>query len=216
MKLFSVKALSIILCIATLFSVVAVFSSCKKEKSEEKMMVLVENGKTDYKLIRADKMDKNSLDLVISLYSRITDKCGVSMLFATDWVRNDSEIDPNAKEILVGNTNRPQSKEVLESLEPNSWAVVHKGNKIVICASNDALLPLAIEWFAKNCVNEKDKTVKENLLRILNEKYGICEEDFLSAEISAVPALSSESPMSRFTPAAAAPPRRCRRSPMTC
>ena len=35
--------------------------------------------------------------------------------------------------------------------------------------------------------NEKDKTVKENLLKILNEKYGFIEADFLSAEISLVP-----------------------------
>lgn len=35
--------------------------------------------------------------------------------------------------------------------------------------------------------NDKDKTVKENLLRILNEKYGMKEEDFLSAELCVVP-----------------------------
>ncbi len=35
--------------------------------------------------------------------------------------------------------------------------------------------------------DDKDKTVKENLLRILHDKYGVCEEDFLSAELSLVP-----------------------------
>ena len=35
--------------------------------------------------------------------------------------------------------------------------------------------------------DEKDKTVKEYLLKLLNEKYGICEEDFLSAELCVVP-----------------------------
>ena len=35
--------------------------------------------------------------------------------------------------------------------------------------------------------NEKDKTVKENVLKILNEKYGMVEADFLSAELSLVP-----------------------------
>ena len=35
--------------------------------------------------------------------------------------------------------------------------------------------------------DEKD-TVKNNILSILNEKYGITEEDFISAELSAVPA----------------------------
>ena len=40
--------------------------------------------------------------------------------------------------------------------------------------------------------NDKDKTVKENLLRILNEKYGIKEEDFLSAELCVVPAYKAK------------------------
>ena len=36
--------------------------------------------------------------------------------------------------------------------------------------------------------NDKDKTVKNNLLHIFKEKYGIEEADFLSAELSLVPA----------------------------
>lgn len=36
---------------------------------------------------------------------------------------------------------------------------------------------------------ETDGAIKLNLLRILNEKYGMCEEDFLSAELAAVPAM---------------------------
>lgn len=33
-----------------------------------------------------------------------------------------------------------------------------------------------------------DESIKHNILKLLNEKYGIIEEDFLSAELSAVPA----------------------------
>ena len=40
--------------------------------------------------------------------------------------------------------------------------------------------------------DDKDKTVKENLLRILNEKYGMDEADFLSAELSLVPAFKAK------------------------
>lgn len=36
---------------------------------------------------------------------------------------------------------------------------------------------------------ETDGAIKLNLLRVLNEKYGMCEEDFLSAELTAVPAM---------------------------
>ncbi len=38
---------------------------------------------------------------------------------------------------------------------------------------------------------DKDKTVKENVLRILHEKYGMVEGDFLSAELSLVPAFKA-------------------------
>ena len=40
--------------------------------------------------------------------------------------------------------------------------------------------------------SEKDKdAVKLNIMNILNEKYGICEEDFLSAELCVVPAFNA-------------------------
>lgn len=39
--------------------------------------------------------------------------------------------------------------------------------------------------------DKKDNTVKENLLKILNDKYGLIEADFLSAELSLVPAFKA-------------------------
>ncbi len=44
-------------------------------------------------------------------------------------------------------------------------------------------------------IPEKDaekNAVKENILSILNEKYGICEEDFLSAELQIVPSANAK------------------------
>ena len=42
------------------------------------------------------------------------------------------------------------------------------------------------------CQGEEKEAVKENILSILNEKYGICEEDFLSAELQIVPAANAK------------------------
>ena len=39
--------------------------------------------------------------------------------------------------------------------------------------------------------DNEDKNIKLNILKFLNEKYGITEEDFLSAELSAVPSLKA-------------------------
>ena len=41
-------------------------------------------------------------------------------------------------------------------------------------------------------VDEEKDAVKENILAILNERYGICEEDFLSAELQVVPAANAK------------------------
>ncbi len=51
-------------------------------------------------------------------------------------------------------------------------------------------------WFGNipytTAKEDKDKTVKENLLKILNDKYGMVEADFLSAELSLVPAFKAK------------------------
>lgn len=39
--------------------------------------------------------------------------------------------------------------------------------------------------------DDKDKTVKENILHVLHDKYGMKEEDFLSAELCVVPAFKA-------------------------
>ena len=40
--------------------------------------------------------------------------------------------------------------------------------------------------------NEEKDSVKANILALLNEKYGICEEDFLSAELQIVPSANAK------------------------
>lgn len=68
-----------------------------------------------------------------------------------------------------------------------------KGNKIVEGEALDILvgsIPLKSDHKEKSSQDKKNdkEKVKENILRILKEKYGISEEDFISAEIEAVPA----------------------------
>lgn len=166
------KTLSLILSFSLLISFVLVFSSCNKKETEEKMTVIVEGGTASYVIIRPEKIDKQHLDTILRLHTAIMDSTGCNIKMSTDWVRSADDIDPNAKEILVGNTNRPETAEVLATLKPNEWAVVNEGNKIVICANNDALLGLAIDWFVENCVNSKDKTVKISEKLVKTDGFG--------------------------------------------
>lgn len=174
MKNTLLKLISLLLCLGTLLSAASILSACKdkSEKGNVEFTVIAENGKSQYTIIRPEKATKDELDIILEIRRHIIDACGIEMKVSNDWTNKKDDIDPDAKEILVGNTNRPESREVLESLEPNSWAVVNKGNKIVICANNKALLSLAIEYFLQNCVFAQDKVVKIENDLFKSEGYG--------------------------------------------
>ena len=149
MKNTLLKLLSLLLCLGTLLSAASILSACKdkSEKNNVEFTVIAENGESQYTIIRPEKAKADELNVILDIRRHIIDACGIEMKVSNDWTNKKDDIDPDAKEILVGNTNRPESREVLESLEPNSWAVVNKGNKIVICANNKALLSDKAESF---------------------------------------------------------------------
>ena len=161
MRLKITGVLSLILCLSMLVGSLAMLSSCNKEggKAEEKMTVVVENGATAYKIIRAEKANQDAIDIAIDLRQSIVDNLGCEIEIETDFVKAGEQPDPNALEILVGNTNRTETAKVIESLEPNSWAVVNKGKKIVICANNDGLLKAAMDWFIATYVTTGTNTL---------------------------------------------------------
>ena len=160
MKMTFRKALSLILCVSAILSSLAVLASCNKtqdEKPKVEMINIVDNSKTDYVVVRADGASKDVVDLAVSVRVAINDKFGCDISIESDWVKPGTEIDSSIKEILIGDTNRPETGEVKNSLEANSWAVKYVGNKLVICATDEAMLAIAVEWFLENYVEKADK-----------------------------------------------------------
>ncbi|MBQ7948991.1 MAG: aminopeptidase, partial [Clostridia bacterium] len=88
--------------------------------------------------------------------------------------------------------------------EDDSDPVFYISDLLPHLAAKQSMKPLgeAIEgeglniWFGNipyvAAENDKDKTVKENVLKILHDKYGMEEADFLSAELSLVPAYKAK------------------------
>ena len=73
-----------------------------------------------------------------------------------------------------------------------------EGKKVEICIGedendpvlfiNDLLIHLSKKQLQETLAEDKASPVKENILKILNQKYGITEEDFRVAELEIVPA----------------------------
>ena len=100
-----------------------------------------------YALIRPDLCPQATVDAAILFNNTVNEKTGKRFAkFSDDFVKNESEIDPNAYEILLGATNRPESAEALKDV--NYGYVIKKiGNKIVINSTVSSLLPEAVTYF---------------------------------------------------------------------
>ena len=101
----------------------------------------------DYTLVRPDGATQSTVDAAVLLNKAVTEKTGTSFAkFTDDFVKNESEIDANAYEILVGATNRPESTEALKDIS-FGYVITQIGNKIVINATVSSLIDDAVTYF---------------------------------------------------------------------
>ena len=75
-----------------------------------------------------------------------------------DNIYDDSKVAPdeNTIEILIGNTNRPETAEVKKFIGYNDYGIVPYGNKLVICAHSTEAVKDAVAYFIENYVTGKD------------------------------------------------------------
>ena len=95
---------------------------------------IVRDGKALFDVIRDEDADTSAL--VVSQARSIIDKVkgltGAMLKLNTDWVKRGEELDSTTYEILLGITDYPETKQVMESLKYGECAIRLVGNKIVV------------------------------------------------------------------------------------
>lgn len=108
---------------------------------------------TDYVIVRPDIASPTLVSTASRLKKTLDEKFSANFSLTTDWVKRGEEVDPtNAKEILLGLTNRTQSTEINQQIQGIGYAIALTGNKIVITASNEAALGMAVDYFIEQYV----------------------------------------------------------------
>ncbi len=110
----------------------------------------LEDGSSRYTVMRSDNyMGSHPVtSAAVAVRDALEEKLGVTVPIATDWAK-----DPNPDEIAalyeicVGDTNRPESKQVLETLEEYTWAIRVVGNKIIIAGADSKAVGFAAQAF---------------------------------------------------------------------
>ena len=104
----------------------------------------------DYAIVYTNKIGNPAVDAVASLATRLSEGTGVEFIPMTDNITK-----PDQKEILIGNTTRPESAEALALLtDDDSFVIKGYDDCIVINAKNDAVLICAIDYFKNLCIEK--------------------------------------------------------------
>lgn len=120
--------------------------------------ILASNGEAEYEffITRSDYSNQALTGAAADLCSAIEAKFSKAPMLQTDWnkdiPRNEYGEVPG-KEILVGDTNRVESRDALAELEDETFVIKWAGEKLVIIGTDDYATKAAVAYFIENYVN---------------------------------------------------------------
>ena len=110
--------------------------------------------------------DKANFRVIVSSESEAAPSLGRTIAVALRSVigadfscTSDAMVPASAQaEILVGNTNRPESQQAMQGLAAGDYVICVSGNKLVIAAGSDLALNQAVDVFLKDIVLWRGKS----------------------------------------------------------
>lgn len=146
------RVLALVVLLASLLSL---FAACEKEPP-------VVEGNEDiidiskYTIVRFENCKASVKRKTTDLKNVIKDSLGLSLSVEEDWYNPNNPPDPNAKEILIDETNRKETQDAIAKLsennEENAFIIDITENKIVIVGKTYGATLRAISYFINNYV----------------------------------------------------------------
>ena len=114
---------------------------------------VVKNGASSFKVIISDDAADEVSVAAIHLRKAINSATGANVGLTSDLVNRNST---GEQEILVGLTNRAASKEFKETLTGEQFGIKITENNILIAATHEDFIPLAVDYFLENYMENSD------------------------------------------------------------
>ena len=159
LKLFKYLALALALVMA-----LALMVSCTPEGNTDESsavqteaVVTVPYNIAEYVVIRPEQTVEEVIYSGVTLRKHLNSLLGDSVVKITDdWIKGGviTEEVTAAKEILIGNTTRPESQQALEGVDSTSFVIKVIGNKIVINAVKTSMVAQGVQYFIDNYLVE--------------------------------------------------------------
>jgi len=195
-KTTQIKILSILLLLSMCISVLA---SCKKTPDnvteetttlpEESTSILdvsvsiplIENGSTKFTLLKPIGVSDAVLDIIIDFRDLFKKKTGINI--ELEYEDQDEAVNDDF-EILIGITQRPESKEKTDELRHKDYFYGIVGNKLVITGGSADAISDAINRFTRKVLDPAIAQDKQNVtLKLEDNYYEYAKYYFNSAKI---------------------------------
>ena len=167
-----IAIVALMLALATLVSCNA--SPSRSEQSsetddavEKATYHIIKDGKAEFKIIRPDGSEKELSDRILQLRNQVKQKYSTVISSSVDWTasnqeNNTVESDSSVHEILIGSTNRAESRSAAEEYEDLYGFVIKVTNGKIVLWGNNLLQTLeAIQYFEDHFLQTDTPTVDE-------------------------------------------------------
>lgn len=151
------RQISLVMSLVLLLGALSLMSSCRKEGGEgentvpettesTEPIVLSSGGKAVYRIVRPSNPTNRALESFKSVIHYFNSDLEAGMEIGDDWLMPDVDA-ASLKEILVGNVDRAECRELYEDVPFDGYVIKPVGNKIIIAAHNDDMLEEAVAAF---------------------------------------------------------------------
>ncbi len=136
------RILSLLLVLCMLLSTAVLFASCGKKT------VSLAGYSVVYGKDASSTMTNEITDFADSIEAKTGEKVSLQKVNAGDALDNEADL-----EILIGNTNRPETAKALKKVKGHGYTVAVVGKKLVIAGTTNLLTLLALDHFKATCLS---------------------------------------------------------------
>ena len=123
-------------------------------------VVLVDGGKTDFKVVRTEGAKGFAFDTAAAFNKRLRDKISPDFIITDDWVNPRKPSPEKDHEILLFETNRAESLAAMADLDFHGYIIRVTDCKIVIVGTSPAACSEALYHFVDTLIPEHTKNGK--------------------------------------------------------
>lgn len=138
------------------FMVLTILTSCSMsaDKTQDATSYsLFENKQMKYSIIYPFTATDDVKSAAKSCYRELANLVNDEPFYTDDWDAEVTEL-----EILIGDTNRPESQQVKQELSPDSYCIKFVNQKLVVCAAEEWMISNAVADLLQNISYAKDES----------------------------------------------------------